>query len=145
MVGIGMRPGGSEGGTGSFVLGGGLVLFGLGLYFLLDSVRVVSGQFGVISGAMHRGGDRGNDRDGHSFCSVPDRCGGLVFRCAQEVLLGVAGPRASLHRDRTSESCSFSHGDESHPPLVDSFNDRGWGRAHGARLPLSQISNGTHD
>jgi len=54
-----MRPGGSEGGTGPFILGGGLVLFAVGLYLLLDSVRVVAGDFGYFSGMMHQRGGMG--------------------------------------------------------------------------------------
>ena len=36
--------------------GAGLVLVGVGLYLLLDSVRVVSGGFGMLSGFGHRRG-----------------------------------------------------------------------------------------
>ena len=54
-----LKPGGSEGGETLFLTGGGLVLFGLGLYLLLDSVRVVSGDFGAISGSMNRRGGMG--------------------------------------------------------------------------------------
>lgn len=36
--------------------GAGLVLVGVGLYLLLDSVRVVSGGFGMLSGFSHRRG-----------------------------------------------------------------------------------------
>lgn len=51
-----MKPGGTEGGAGSFLGGAGLVLLGVGLYLLLDSVKVVSGGFGWFSGMGHRGG-----------------------------------------------------------------------------------------
>jgi hypothetical protein len=52
-----MKPGGTEGGTPSFLMGGGVILLAVGLYLLLDSVRVVTGDFGAISGMMHgRGG-----------------------------------------------------------------------------------------
>ena len=54
-----LKPGGTEGGESLFLFGGGLALCGVGLYLLLDSVRVVSGDFGAISGAMHRGGAMG--------------------------------------------------------------------------------------
>ena len=50
-----MKPGGTEGGTGSFLMGGGLVLMALGMYLFLDSVRVSSGQFGWMSGMIGRG------------------------------------------------------------------------------------------
>ncbi|MBK1831765.1 hypothetical protein JIN77_13600 [Verrucomicrobiaceae bacterium R5-34] len=50
-----MKPGGSEGGSGSFLMGGGLVLMALGMYLFLDSVRVQSGHFGWVSGMIGRG------------------------------------------------------------------------------------------
>jgi hypothetical protein len=50
-----MKPGGTEGGTGSFLMGGGLVLMALGLYLFMDSVRVQSGQYGWMSGMIGRG------------------------------------------------------------------------------------------
>lgn len=50
-----MKPGGTEGGTGTFLMGGGLVLVALGMYLFLDSVRVHSGQYGWISGMVGRG------------------------------------------------------------------------------------------
>ncbi|MDA7876609.1 hypothetical protein N9A89_00915 [Akkermansiaceae bacterium] len=52
-----IKPGGSEGGERAFVAGLGLILFGLGLYLFLDSVRVTSAPYGWISGRM--GGGRG--------------------------------------------------------------------------------------
>ena len=54
-----MKPDGTEGGTPSFVMGGGAILIAVGLYLLLDSVRVVTGDFGAISGMMHRRGGMG--------------------------------------------------------------------------------------
>lgn len=54
-----LKPGGTEGGDTLFLTGGGLSLCGLGLYLFLDSVRVVSGDFGAISGLMHRRGGMG--------------------------------------------------------------------------------------
>lgn len=50
-----MKPGGTEGGTSSFLMGGGLVLMALGMYLFLDSVRVSSGQYGWMSGMIGRG------------------------------------------------------------------------------------------
>lgn len=50
-----MKPGGTEGGTGSFLMGGGLVLMALGMYLFLDSVRVESGHYGWMSGMIGRG------------------------------------------------------------------------------------------
>ena len=50
-----MKPGGTEGGTGSFLMGSGLILVALGMYLLLDSVRVQSGQYGWVSGMIGRG------------------------------------------------------------------------------------------
>ncbi|MDA7863979.1 hypothetical protein N9221_00300 [Akkermansiaceae bacterium] len=52
-----IKSGGSEGGERAFVAGLGLILFGLGLYLFLDSVRVTSAPYGWISGRM--GGGRG--------------------------------------------------------------------------------------
>lgn len=54
-----LQPGGSEGGETLFLTGGGLTLCGLGLYLLLDSVRVVSGDYGALSGMMNRRGGMG--------------------------------------------------------------------------------------
>lgn len=54
-----LKPGGTEGGEPLFLTGGGLSLCGLGLYLLLDSVRVVSGDYGAISGMMNRRGGMG--------------------------------------------------------------------------------------
>ena len=50
-----MKPGGTEGGEKAFIAGLGLVLFGLGLYLFLDSVRVTSAPSGWISGRMNGG------------------------------------------------------------------------------------------
>ncbi|MGJ8676188.1 MAG: hypothetical protein ACSHX0_01590 [Akkermansiaceae bacterium] len=50
-----MKPGGTNGGTSSFLMGGGLILMALGMYLFLDSVRVHSGQYGWVSGAIGRG------------------------------------------------------------------------------------------
>jgi len=50
-----MKPGGTEGGSGSFLMGGGLMLMALGMYLFLDSVRVQAGQFGWVSGMIGRG------------------------------------------------------------------------------------------
>ena len=55
-----LKPGGTEGGETLFLTGGGLTLCGVGLYLLLDSVRVVSGDFGAISGMMNRRGGMGS-------------------------------------------------------------------------------------
>lgn len=54
-----LKPGGTEGGETLFLAGGGLSLLGFGLYFLLDSVRVVSGDFGAFSGMMNYNGGMG--------------------------------------------------------------------------------------
>ena len=53
------NPGGSEGGETLFLTGGGLILLGMGVYLFLDSVRVVSDQFGSMSGLMNRRGGMG--------------------------------------------------------------------------------------
>ncbi|MGJ8725220.1 MAG: hypothetical protein ACSHYB_11735 [Roseibacillus sp.] len=54
-----LKPGGTEGGETLFLTGGGLTLCAVGLYLLLDSVRVVSGDFGAVSGMMGRRGGMG--------------------------------------------------------------------------------------
>ena len=54
-----MKPGGTDGGTPSFLMGGGAILLGVGLYLLLDSERVMSGDYGAISGMMNRRGGVG--------------------------------------------------------------------------------------
>lgn len=55
-----LKPGGTEGGDTLFLAGGGLTLCGVGLYLLLDSVRVVTGDYGALSGLMNRRGGMGN-------------------------------------------------------------------------------------
>ncbi|MGB1260753.1 MAG: hypothetical protein ACPG6P_11975 [Akkermansiaceae bacterium] len=52
---VAMKPGGTEGGTGSFLMGGGLLLMAVGMYLFLDSVRVESGHYGWMSGMIGRG------------------------------------------------------------------------------------------
>ncbi len=54
-----MKPGGTEGGEKAFIAGLGLLLFGLGLYLFLDSVKVTSAPYGWISDRMGGGGGRG--------------------------------------------------------------------------------------
>lgn len=71
-----MKPGGTHGGSGSFLMGGGLILVALGMYLFLDSVRVQSGQYGWVSGAIGRG------RQGMETTSM-----GIVF---VPFLIGVA-------------------------------------------------------
>ncbi len=50
-----IKPGGTSGGEKSFIFGIGLILLALGVYLLLDSVRVSSAPFGLISGRFGRG------------------------------------------------------------------------------------------
>ena len=50
-----MKPGGSDGGTGEFIGGLGLLLTALGLYLFLDSVRVTSDGAGMVSSWLHGG------------------------------------------------------------------------------------------
>ena len=76
-----MKPGGSEGGEGAFVLGAGLVLCALGIYLFFDSVRVTSGgcwcDFGP-DGA--RGWRLERDHfDGDCVCAVFVGDCGVVF------------------------------------------------------------------
>ena len=47
-----MKPGGTKGGTPEFVGGIGLILVGLALYFLFDSVHVGTHGNGMLSGLM---------------------------------------------------------------------------------------------
>ncbi len=47
-----MKPGGTKGGDVLFYWGLGLVLIGFGVYLFLDSVRVVAGHGGAVSGMM---------------------------------------------------------------------------------------------
>jgi uncharacterized protein len=44
-----MKPGGTEGGTPEFIGGAGMVLAGLALYFLFDSVHVGTGGAGLFT------------------------------------------------------------------------------------------------
>lgn len=64
----GLRPGGTSGGEGLFL--GGIVLVGLGFWFLLDSVRVVSGGYGVF-GRMMSGGRAGLETTSMGIIFVP--------------------------------------------------------------------------
>ena len=59
-----IKPGGTEGGLGKFVLG--LVLAGASLYFLFDSVLVTTRGSGWISGGIRgmRGGGGGHGGGG---------------------------------------------------------------------------------
>jgi len=52
-----IKPGGTDGGEKAFLAGLGLILFGLGLYLFLDSVRVTSAPYGILSGRT--GGGQG--------------------------------------------------------------------------------------
>jgi len=47
-----MKPGGTKGGDILFIWGLGIFLLGFGAYLFLDSVRVVAGHGGMISGFM---------------------------------------------------------------------------------------------
>ena len=79
-----MKPGGTEGGTPSFLMGGGAILLAVGLYLLLDSVRVVTGDFGAISGMMHRRGGIG-ETTSMGIVFVPFLIGvGVLFFDAQK-------------------------------------------------------------
>lgn len=54
-----MKPGGTEGGEAAFLGGAGLLLAGVAVYFLFDSVQVVSGGGGLISGMILGAGHGG--------------------------------------------------------------------------------------
>lgn len=74
-----MKPGGSEGGNGSFLIGGGLALLALGLYLFLDSVRVSSIGYGWMSGAIGRG-RQGMETTSMGIVFVPFLLGvGILF------------------------------------------------------------------
>ncbi|MDA7931460.1 hypothetical protein N9B42_00680 [Akkermansiaceae bacterium] len=95
-----IKPGGSEGGERAFVAGLGLILFGLGLYLFLDSVRVTSAPYGWISGRM--GGGRGMvETTSMGIVFVPFLAGItiLFFRFGKEVGLGARWPWARRRRD----------------------------------------------
>lgn len=65
-----MKPGGTEGGEAAFLGGAGLLLAGVALYFLFDSVQVVSGGGGWVSGMIfgaHHGGFIGTASHGIIF------------------------------------------------------------------------------
>ncbi len=72
-----MQPGGSEGGTGVFVAG--IAMIALGLWFLFDSVQVVTGMHGWFSGLLGagRGGMWNTTSMGIIF--VPFMCGIFVL------------------------------------------------------------------
>lgn len=54
-----MEPGGTKGGEALFIWGLGIFLLGFGAYLFLDSVRVTTGNAGVISGLISRRGGGG--------------------------------------------------------------------------------------
>jgi len=65
-----IKPGGTSGGEKSFIFGIGLILLALGVYLLLDSVRVSSAFcFG-----------REDDSSAHDFNDDRGRCG---FTCSE--------------------------------------------------------------
>lgn len=88
----GLKPGGTEGGDSLFLAGGGLCLLGLGLYLLLDSVRVVSGDFGALSGMMNRRGGMG-ETTSMGLIFVPFIIGSAVlfYDAAKKWAWGLAG------------------------------------------------------
>jgi len=59
-----MEPGGNKGGETLFVWGLGLFLLGFGAYLFLDSVRIVAGNEGVLSGMLRGRGGRGGGMGG---------------------------------------------------------------------------------
>jgi hypothetical protein len=87
-----MKPGGTEGGTPSFLMGGGVILLAVGLYLLLDSVRVVTGDFGAISGMMHgRGGMGETTSMGIVFVPFLIGAGVLFFDMRKRWAWGLSG------------------------------------------------------
>lgn len=73
-----LKPGGTEGGETLFLTGGGLALSGFGLYLLLNSVRVISGHAGALSGMMNRRGGMG-DTTSMGIIFVPFIIGAAVL------------------------------------------------------------------
>ena len=74
-----MKPGGTEGGEKAFIAGAGLLLFALGLYLFLDSVKVTSAPFGAISGRMGRGGQGMWETTSMGIIFVPFLAGVVVL------------------------------------------------------------------
>ena len=74
-----MKPGGSEGGERAFITGAGLVLFALGFYLFLDSVRVSSAPFGLLSGRMGRGGGGMMETTSMGIIFVPFLVGVMIL------------------------------------------------------------------
>jgi len=74
-----MKPGGKEGGSGLFLMGGGLILAALGLYFILHSIHVVQDGSGVVSRGLSRRGGGGGMRETTSM--------GIIF---VPFLIGIA-------------------------------------------------------
>ncbi|MDB9741239.1 hypothetical protein OAB00_00135 [Akkermansiaceae bacterium] len=62
-----MKPGGTKGGEALFIFGLGLFLLGFGVYLFLDSVRVVAGHGGMISGMLRGRGMGGTLSSGLVF------------------------------------------------------------------------------
>lgn len=87
-----LKPGGTEGGETLFLAGGGLSLLGFGLYLFLDSVRVVTGDFGALSGMMHRNGGMGTTTS-MGIIFVPFIIGAsvLFYDAAKKWAWGLAG------------------------------------------------------
>lgn len=74
-----MKPGGTDGGERAFMTGAGLVLFALGLYLFLDSVKVMSAPFGWISGRMGRGGGGMMETTSMGLIFVPFLAGVMIL------------------------------------------------------------------
>ncbi len=90
--GLGLKPGGTEGGDGLFLGGIGLVLMALGLYLLLDSVRVVSGGYGMFS-RMIGGGRAGLETTSMGIVFLPFMLGigALFYDASKRWAWGLSG------------------------------------------------------
>ncbi len=74
-----MKPGGSDGGEHAFITGAGLILFALGLYLFLDSVKVMSAPYGLISSRMGRGAGGFMETTSMGIIFVPFLAGVMIL------------------------------------------------------------------
>ncbi|MBM81634.1 MAG: hypothetical protein CMJ78_13730 [Planctomycetaceae bacterium] len=69
--------GGTEGGVGKFFLG--LFMAGLALYLFIDSVRVTTAGFGLVSGTMRRAGGIFGETTSMAIVFVPFFLGVMIM------------------------------------------------------------------
>ena len=76
--GIGVRgSGGTDGGIGKFFLG--LFMAGISLYLFIDSVRVTTAGFGLVSGMMRRAGGMFGETTSMGIVFVPFFLGVMIL------------------------------------------------------------------